>query len=644
MTKTLFTGQRTSKNKTWRYLKALCFFIFITLCCSSYSHAFSNHPTWFKEAIDKADQLNNKNPVLALEFTQDILKKNKGILSSPAKAAIYSRLAKYHYYLGNIEESLNRINQFYALSPDLTTHDSIGVLLTHGGVLDEQGKTKQAMALYLRAEGLAKTANNRKLLAESYGFIANSFSSNQNDSQALKYYHKAYLNIKSLGDELEMAYLKIQMASSYSYLYDYEKAVELAKEAINYFNQQNYYFDEFFAQSTLAKIYMIKKEYDNAILGYKRVIELSPKVEKESLIAIAYLGLAKAYSYKKEINKARDYFKLYKQFPSASNTPFSKVEEYTLNAEIAFVEKNIPLTKSSIKQAELILSTLNKQSMLTWHISILNLNADIAVFEKNYQNAYQLQKKAHKLFKSYQNNLREKLRSKYKIMFDTDQALLQNQLLERDKQLDKASLENAVQQQNLQVIIISIISLLALMLAFFISRQLKTSKTLHRLANTDVLTELANRRFTFTQAKRMFSLAKDNEQHFTTIIFDIDHFKQVNDNYGHAGGDIALKEISAIANNYVRDNDTLGRIGGEEFLLILPNTSATQAMEVAERMRVAIEQKDIMIIDKAVRISASFGVAQLNKNQQNFNQLFNQADAALYQAKNSGRNLVVLAK
>ena len=235
------------------------------------------------------------------------------------------------------------------------------------------------------------------------------------------------------------------------------------------------------------------------------------------------------------------------------------------------------------------------------------------------------------------------MRSKYKVMFDTDQALLQNQLLERDKLLDQAALNNATQQQELQSLLIAGVSILALVLTFFMYRQSKTSKILHKLANTDALTDLANRRYTFNYAEDMLVQAKKEQQNFAIIIFDIDHFKQINDTYGHPAGDVALKGIAIIANEYVRNSDILGRIGGEEFLVILPNTSSNQAHEIAERIRKAIEEKDFTLGDTLVNISASFGISQLAQNQPNFNQIFHEADIALYQAKNSGRNCISLA-
>ncbi len=607
-------------------------------------YAETLHPQWLQESLDKADKLNDKNPVLALEFTQDLLANHNDQLSTPGKAALIARLAEYQYYLGHNEKSLKNIELFYTLSPDLNTFDGISVLITHGGILDGLAKPKEAMKLYLQAEAIAKAIESKKLLAETYGSIAGSFARINNDSEALKYYHQAYLHLEAIGDKLEMAYLKIQMSISYSNIFDDKNAIKLAKEAISYFKNNEYIFDELFGHSTLARIFMAVKDYDSAITEYQQVMALSQQVGKDSLIEVAYIGLAKAFHWKKQHDKARHYFNLYQQVHQHSDSPFAQIDDLVLSASISIAEQDISSAVQSLKYADELLLTLEKNSVLSWRIKVLDLKAELAIFNQDYQSAFQLQKEARKLVSSYQNIEREKIRSKYKVMFDIDQALLQNQLLERDKQLDKAALESALQQQRLHSLVIAGISLFALILTFFILRQVKNSKTLHKLANTDTLTELANRRYTFASAEKLIVQAKISKQDFTIIIFDIDHFKAVNDTFGHTGGDIALKTIATIANIHVRNHDILGRIGGEEFLVVLPGTSVQQAYEVAERIRHAIKDKDIMLKGKVVNISASFGIAQLAKQHDNFNQLFHQADIALYQAKDSGRNCIKLAQ
>ena len=282
-------------------------------CVSSHAESITvtADPAWFKTSLAKADKLNDKDPVLALNFTQKLFIEHKHELSVSAKLSLIARLAEYQNYLGNLEVTQQYINQFYALEPDLMSADGISLLVTHGALLDELGKPKAAMTKYLHAESNAKATENKKLLGVAYSAIGNSYSMSSNDTEGLKYYHQAYLLISETGDGLELAYLKIQMSRAYSNIYDDEKAINLAKEAISYFNQHEHYFDELYAHNNQARNYMAVKDYHNAINAYQRIIELSQQVEKQSLIEFAYIGLARAYHEQKQNNKARHYFSLY---------------------------------------------------------------------------------------------------------------------------------------------------------------------------------------------------------------------------------------------------------------------------------------------------------------------------------------------
>jgi len=120
---------------------------------------------------------------------------------------------------------------------------------------------------------------------------------------------------------------------------------------------------------------------------------------------------------------------------------------------------------------------------------------------------------------------------------------------------------------------------------------------------------------------------------------DIDHFKKINDTYGHTIGDYVLAEVSQIVKTHIRGNDLFARWGGEEFLLVCRNTQIEQARLVAEKIRLLIASYEF---DHDINASASFGVATLRANE-TLEQLFNAADKALYQAKNEGRNRVVTA-
>lgn len=163
------------------------------------------------------------------------------------------------------------------------------------------------------------------------------------------------------------------------------------------------------------------------------------------------------------------------------------------------------------------------------------------------------------------------------------------------------------------------------------------NKQLKRISNTDPLTGLANRLRLDQALKETSKEARERNKPLSIILLDIDHFKSVNDTFGHTVGDMVLKRISALLSSSARMEDIPGRWGGEEFLLILKNTDIMGATQMAEGLRRQVEAHDFA---KVGNKTASFGVAQL-QNGESLISFINRADAALYEAKETGRNKVV---
>lgn len=175
----------------------------------------------------------------------------------------------------------------------------------------------------------------------------------------------------------------------------------------------------------------------------------------------------------------------------------------------------------------------------------------------------------------------------------------------------------------------------------------RKSRMLERLALVDGLTEVANRRGLDEVLEREWRRARRTGASLAAIMADIDHFKAYNDNYGHAAGDACLRRVARIlALALARPGDTLGRFGGEEFLAVLPDTGPEAALEVAERLRRAVEDANLPHAHSpaADRVTLSLGAAAIAAGEDNAaGDLVKAADTALYRAKNEGRNRAVLA-
>jgi diguanylate cyclase (GGDEF)-like protein len=169
----------------------------------------------------------------------------------------------------------------------------------------------------------------------------------------------------------------------------------------------------------------------------------------------------------------------------------------------------------------------------------------------------------------------------------------------------------------------------------------QAQSTLRRLAETDDLTGLTNRRSFFLQATKTLETAALQQSPISLLIIDVDYFKQLNDTYGHATGDAALKFISQKLEGAIRRSDLACRLGGEEFAILLPDVTESQAQPTAERILSKIAAQPMLHDNKIIEMSVSCGIADTRVSY-DITVLFKAADDALYAAKDRGRNKAIL--
>jgi len=161
------------------------------------------------------------------------------------------------------------------------------------------------------------------------------------------------------------------------------------------------------------------------------------------------------------------------------------------------------------------------------------------------------------------------------------------------------------------------------------------------LANIDPLTRSLTRRHFFSYAETEFKRFKRYQRPMSVMIIDADYFKKINDTYGHHAGDIALRSFSLVAMDNKRAQDMFGRLGGEEFGLLLPETNLQQALVVGERIQTIWEQTPVNLDGELIQSTVSIGVAEASDDDATFDDLLRRADKMLYKAKETGRNKVV---
>ena len=207
-----------------------------------------------------------------------------------------------------------------------------------------------------------------------------------------------------------------------------------------------------------------------------------------------------------------------------------------------------------------------------------------------------------------------------------------------------ATVQSAVAPNPVQLaVFVGLIALSMLgSLGFILMVKERADRAIRSLAMIDSLTGVFNRRAFMERAEREYAIAQRNKRPLALLMIDIDYFKRINDEYGHPTGDAVLVDVAHILNSRLRQQDTLGRYGGEEFCILLPATDEAGAMVVAETLRNAVENTRLATERKGVSATISIGVTVCPVScadcDPGFYKLLDDADAALYQAKNNGRN------
>lgn len=193
-----------------------------------------------------------------------------------------------------------------------------------------------------------------------------------------------------------------------------------------------------------------------------------------------------------------------------------------------------------------------------------------------------------------------------------------------------------------RTISISVIAILTGLGWLLLSRQAALESSLEALADTDPLTGVATRRHLFNMLELRVKEATRYSLDLSVLILDLDKFKDINDHYGHLAGDTVLQQVAAECTELLRSSDFIGRYGGEEFVIVCPDTDAPQAACLAERIRSSIEKIRLSCVSAERRITVSVGISSWVSGMESVTELLASADSALYRAKKTGRNKVVV--
>ncbi len=379
------------------------------------------------------------------------------------------------------------------------------------------------------------------------------------------------------------------------------------------------------------------KQFDAATANFKRSLELSKQLNDESGVAYTLKAMGVNEHAQSRLTPAIQYLQqaLLTFQAIGDSQQAARVQRHL--GDIAQQQNHYAkaLMHYKIALSELEKEPLSKALMRTHR----GLSFTYQSLEK-----YALALEHHIRYKELLQQQLEKQNTettrRIQAQFETKYLAAENERLELLSQHQQVELKHRKDLLHMQYLLIALAGGIIFLVLALWSRSRHHAYTMEKLASIDDLTGLQNRRAVLQSGADEFARSVRSDRDLCCLILDIDHFKNINDTYGHATGDEVLKAFANMLENTVRQADILGRIGGEEFLIIAGETDITQAAVLAERIRVntqAIEHDTIM----EAPITVSIGIAALEQ-QESIGELISLADKALYRAKDKGRNQAII--
>lgn len=260
--------------------------------------------------------------------------------------------------------------------------------------------------------------------------------------------------------------------------------------------------------------------------------------------------------------------------------------------------------------------------------------------KNNFADAFRYYKLYSEAKQAISDNRFEQQQAYYAVRAEVEVKNQRIALLDKDNELlflQKNVIEEEAKQTRVLMAVLAIVLIVFVFLAY---KGLTGRRRFKKIAEFDQLTGISNRYHFNNQAALALDYCEKNKQPAAVVLFDLDHFKQINDNYGHAIGDWVLQAVVATCRNFMRNNDVFGRIGGEEFAVVLPGCQTEKAIMLAEICRDAIAAIDTEQSGLSFKLTASFGVSGSDNSGYQLKQLLADADSAMYRAKAGGRDQV----
>ncbi|WP_181902259.1 tetratricopeptide repeat-containing diguanylate cyclase [Thalassotalea euphylliae] len=440
--------------------------------------------------------------------------------------------------------------------------------------------------------------------------------------------------------KLILAEIVNSIALVHQNLGQFDEAIRYFQEALTFIDAEKDKFGTSILLYNIGALHIYKRDFAQAKAYLQRSLVLSLTLNDKIGIAYVHSQLA-TIAY-----ESGDYQRALKHIEQS----LPVFEQAQINQSITLVKLN--LAKITLAQGDHH-TALNM--LLAIESDIANLNNDthskgyLLALARSYQQSHQFHQAAEQyeaaiahIEKTASKNNKESLQ-KIQTQMNIQHEQQKNELLKKENELQKQRIVQQDLQQKLVYLVATTVVALVLVMLVILYQQIRSRRKFIRLALSDELTGAPNRRNIREKGAVMFTQAKTNATALAIAVIDLDNFKTINDNFGHEAGDNVLKAFYQACKQSIRASDKIGRIGGEEWLLVMPAASEQNITDAFKRIRQALNHQHMAGVPSTHPVTFSMGVAAIKADDNELDDVIRRADSALYNAKAQGRDQLTLA-
>ena len=511
--------------------------------------------------------------------------------------------------------------------------------LCEANYIDGSGQTSQSAASVATALALARKHGDPRLLAQALIHRGSLRSLLGEQAAALTDFLEAQRVYKTAGLHKEAEAGLGDIAAAYRRMGDHDKALEYLRQGVAFAERQG---DPGLLSVALLQTAFLHEDlgrHDEALAVQRRAIQVAAEHGLEYDVAAAHLAMASSLVKKGDFSGAETAL-------ATARIGFERLGDKSNEAMLQLLEGMVLAGRGddvlALEHYDRATREFDADPNLRYQVDLYAARA----LSHEALGDYRAAMDDLKLERTGRRKLNDDARTQQSLLlqyqFDTARRDVENAQLQAEQRSQQQRLKVVERANRWQVAALISSSLLLLLLSVLFLRQLRSMRRINRLALTDALTGVANRRHIEVAAEQAVEQSRASGQPLAVLTFDLDWFKRINDGHGHASGDQVLVRVARACEAVLRQNDLLGRVGGEEFVVLLPNTPPEAALLVAERLRDSVHRLDLSDIAEDLGVTISLGLAMLRPQDDGLHDVIDRADAALYRAKDAGRNRVAI--